>query len=85
MVRNSEARQRERRVRELGVPATIPHVRGRKSSAGAHGSSGGAHSRAWRMRGHFIEHMAGDGVGAVGDDFGPATCRFGEWGLNEVC
>ena len=56
-------------MRELGVLATIPRARGRESSTGAHGRNGGAHSRAWRTRGHSVEHVAGDGVGAVGTKF----------------
>jgi len=67
------------------VFASVPHARGRESSAGARGSNGGACSHAWRTHGHFIEHVAGDGVGIVGADFGPTTGRFGHWALNEVC
>jgi len=36
---------------------------------GARGIHGGAHSRVWRTRGHFVEHVAGDDVGKVGADF----------------
>jgi hypothetical protein len=36
---------------------------------------------AWSPRRHFIEHVLGDGVGAVGADFGPATVRFSERAL----
>ena len=65
--------------------AAIPHMRGRESSARACDNNGGAHSRAWRTRGHFIEHVAVDGVGAVGADFGPDRGRFGEWALKQSC
>jgi hypothetical protein len=36
---------------------------------------------AWSPRRHFIKHVVGDGVGAVGADFGPATGRFSERAL----
>lgn len=50
------------------------------------GSGGGArdvHAR-WPCR-HSVEHVAGDGVGAVGTDFGLATGRFGRQALKQSC
>ena len=65
--------------------AAVPCVRGRESSAGPCDRIGAARSRAWRTCGHSVEHVAGDGVGAVGAEFGPATGLFQPWALNEVC
>ena len=48
-------------MEELGISS---------GGAGARGSNGGARSRAWRTHRQFIEHVAGDGAGAVGAELG---------------
>ena len=83
---------------DAGVPSACKRRRARKRAWALHikaaalieevdarGIHGGARSHAWRMHGHFVEHVVGDGVGKVGADFGLATGRFGPWTLNEIC
>jgi len=83
--RESERRQAREAERKLGLStgARCPHRREEK--AGAHGIHGGACSHAWRTRGHFVEHVAGDGVTSLGSYFGPFLVRSGPWALNKVC
>jgi hypothetical protein len=45
---------------------------------------GGAASSAWRPHRHFIERVAGDGIGSLVSSFGPSTSRMLSWALNQV-
>jgi hypothetical protein len=54
----------------LGVHVAISHAIRRESNAGTRGNNGGGAVGAWRMRRHFIEHVAGS-ESEGGRQFGP--------------
>jgi hypothetical protein len=78
--KEGESERRERR--EVGRPLWRTQRCG--SGGGTRVGHGGERTHAWTMRGHFHEHLAGNGVATAGCRFGPTLVWTGPWALNEV-